>query len=126
VIALDVLRAKAKEPETFEALMDEIEAARGMDGRLDAAIDRTRAETEAAGAAGVEEAQRRARRLVEGLALALQGSLVVRHSPPAVAEAFLASRLGRDWGQAFGTLPPGLDFEAIIERHRPRLEPAAS
>jgi putative acyl-CoA dehydrogenase len=126
VIALDVLRAMAKEPETFEALMEEIEVARGTDGRLDAAIDRARSETSEAAAAGVEEAQRRARRLVEGLALVLQGSLVVRHSPPAVAEAFLASRLGGDWGQAFGTLPPGVDFEAIIERHRPRLEPATS
>ncbi len=125
VIALDVLRAMARERETFEALMAEVELARGADGRLDAAIDRARSETEAAAAAGVEEAQRGARRLVEGLALALQGSLVVRHSPPAVAEAFLASRLGGDWGQAFGTLPPGVDFEAIIERHRPRLTAGA-
>jgi putative acyl-CoA dehydrogenase len=121
VIALDVLRAMTREPETFEALMAEVEVARGSDERLDHAIDRARAETEAAAAAGVEQAQRRARRLVEGLALALQGSLVLRHSPPAVAEAFLASRLERDWGQAFGTLPPDVDFEAIIERHRPRL-----
>jgi putative acyl-CoA dehydrogenase len=52
------------------------------------------------------------------MALALQGSLLVRHGDEAVADAFLASRLGGDWGQAFGTLPPGLDFARIIARHR--------
>ena len=66
-------------------------------------------------------AQHEARRIVERLALALQGSLVIRHSPPAVAEAFLASRLGGAAGKAFGTLPSGTDTQAIIERHRPRL-----
>jgi putative acyl-CoA dehydrogenase len=58
---------------------------------------------------------------VERRALALQGSLVARHSPSTVAEAFLASRLAPDGGKAFGTLPAGIDFEAIIERHRPKL-----
>ena len=48
--------------------------------------------------------------------LALQGSLLVRHGHPAVAEAFLASRLGGQWGGAFGTLPTGLDLAPIIER----------
>ncbi len=61
----------------------------------------------------------RARRLVERMALALQGSLLVRFGDPAVADAFCASRLDGDWGQAFGTLPPGTDFGRIIERHSP-------
>ena len=61
----------------------------------------------------------RARRVVERMALALQGSLLVRHAPPAVADAFCASRLDGDRGLAFGTLPAGTDFGAIIERHRP-------
>jgi putative acyl-CoA dehydrogenase len=121
VIALDVLRAMAKEPESFGALMDEIELARGSDDRLDAAIDRARSEVEQAAGVSPDVAQSRARYLIEALALVLQGSLVVRHSPAPVAEAFLASRLGGDWGRAFGTLPAHLDFDAIIERHRPRL-----
>ena len=54
------------------------------------------------------------------MALALQGSLLVRHAPPAVADAFCASRLHGDQGLAFGTLPAGTDFEAVIGRHRPR------
>ena len=54
-----------------------------------------------------------------GMALALQGSLLVRHAPPAVADAFCASRLGGDRGRAFGTLPPGLDPAAIVARATP-------
>jgi putative acyl-CoA dehydrogenase len=59
--------------------------------------------------------------VVEAMALALQGSLMVRHAPDFVADAFCASRLAGDAGLAFGTLPPGLDFRAIVERHRPVL-----
>ena len=53
------------------------------------------------------------------MALVLQGSLAVRFADPAVADAFCASRLDGDWGQAFGTLPAGVDFERIIARHAP-------
>ena len=52
------------------------------------------------------------------MALALQGSLLVRYGDEAVADAFCASRLSGDWGQAFGTLPAGTDFARIIDRHR--------
>ena len=57
--------------------------------------------------------------LAEACALALQGSLMVAHAPPAVADAFLASRLDGRWGHAFGTLPVGLDTAAILERAWP-------
>jgi len=65
-----------------------------------------------------------ARRLVELMALVLQGSLLVRHCPPYVADAFCASRLATDqggWGHAFGTLPAGLDTAAITSRATPAL-----
>ncbi len=55
------------------------------------------------------------------MALALQGSLLVRHAPPAVADAFCASRLAGEGGREYGTLPPGCDFEPIIQRNRPVL-----
>ena len=55
------------------------------------------------------------------MALALQGSLLVRYGDPAVADAFCASRLAGDWGHAFGTLPAGVDFERIVERHTPAI-----
>ena len=50
------------------------------------------------------------------MALVFQGSQLVRHAPAAVSEAFCATRLGRDWGGVFGTLPTGLDLAPILER----------
>ena len=64
------------------------------------------------------ELEHRARRVVEGLALALQASLLVRHAPPAVADAFCAARLEHP-GLAYGTLPAGIDTSAIVARHTP-------
>ncbi len=111
VICLDVLRAMAREPETVEAFFAELDAARGLDARLDRAVHALRAEL-----GDFTTIELRARRLVERMALALQGALVLRHAPPAVAEAFAASRLAGDHGRAFGTLPPGLDVPAIVAR----------
>ncbi|WP_172384924.1 acyl-CoA dehydrogenase family protein [Streptomyces sp. MNP-20] len=111
VQALDVLRALQREPLALNALLEEVGAARGADHRLDAAIKNLL--TELADLEGIEG---RARRLVERMALVLQGSLLVRHAPPAVADAFCASRLGGDWGAAFGTLPHSLDLGAVVER----------
>ena len=112
VISLDVLRALVKTPETFAAFFREVEQAAGADARLDRHIAATKDAF-----AEPETLELRARRVVESMALALQGSLLVRHAPPAVADAFLASRLDGDAGRAFGTLPAGTDFEAIIDRH---------
>jgi putative acyl-CoA dehydrogenase len=120
VIALDVLRVMSKEPQSFSAVLEEIELARGSDQRLDRAIEDVREEISAL-SASPDGAAYLARRAVEHLAVALQGSLVVRHSPPPVAEAFLASRIAGDRGLAFGTLPSGIDVAAIIDRHRPKL-----
>jgi len=117
VNALDLLRAAAKEPESVEALLAEIDLAAGGDDRLDTAVRRLRAEL-----ADAEELEFRARRIVELAALCLQGSLLVRHAPPEVAGAFCAARLGGEGGRAYGTLPRGVDCAAIVERHRPRLD----
>jgi putative acyl-CoA dehydrogenase len=116
VAALDVLRAMAKEPETIEAFVEETESATGADTRLDRAVREVKdALTD------TSEIELRARRTVEDLALVLQGSLLVRHGHPAVADAFCASRLAGDGGRAFGTLPAGLDLGAIIARATPKL-----
>ncbi|MER7404557.1 DNA alkylation response protein [Streptomyces sp. NPDC000070] len=112
VNALDVLRALGREPSTAEALFGELALARGADARLDAAV--TRLKNRLSGAS-----QTTARRLVELTALTLQASLLVRYAPPAVADAFCATRLGGDWGYAFGTLPEGADLDAIVERALP-------
>jgi len=114
VMALDVLRALARSPEAFDAFFAEIDEAAGADPRLDAFAAATRAEF-----GDVEALEPRARRVVERMALCLQGSLLVRHAPPAVADAFCAARLEGDAGLHYGTLPPGADAAAIVARHTP-------
>ncbi|MFE9452297.1 acyl-CoA dehydrogenase family protein [Streptomyces sp. NPDC006739] len=114
VQALDVLRALRREPGALDAYLQEIGQAHGADHRLDRAVKDLF--TELADLEGVEG---RARRLVERVALVLQGALLVRHAPPEVADAFCASRLGGDRGTAFGTLPAGLDLASVVERARP-------
>jgi putative acyl-CoA dehydrogenase len=113
VICLDVLRALHKEPEARDALVDELRLGRGADRRLDAALEEAEGRLATPDEAG-------ARRLVESLGLALQGSLLVRHSPGAVADAFCATRLLGDGGYAFGTLPAGVDAGAILSRTWPQ------
>jgi putative acyl-CoA dehydrogenase len=116
VMSLDVLRALVKSPRTLEVFMHELNEAQGADARLDAHMSKL--EQQFCDPATLEL---RARRIVESMALALQGSLLVRHAPSAVADAFCASRLGDDGGLEYGTLPAGTDFEAIIERGRPQI-----
>ena len=116
VICLDVLRAMAREPQALEAFIGELDSVAGADDRLDAAVARVRSEL--GDVVGIEA---RARRVVEAMALAFQGSLLVRHGHPAVAEAFLASRLSGDEGLALGTLPSGVDVGTIVERALPKV-----
>jgi putative acyl-CoA dehydrogenase len=114
VMALDVLRALAREPEALGAYLDEVELAAGADRRLDDFVARLR------GRLGDPEGlETRARLLVEDLALALQASLLLRSAPPEVADAFCAARLGGDGGMHYGTLPAGVDTAAIVARHTP-------
>ncbi|MEV7200280.1 DNA alkylation response protein [Streptomyces griseoluteus] len=112
VNALDVLRALGRSPESAESFFGELALARGAHAQLDATVTSLKREL-------AEADQLSARRVVERMALALQASLLVRHAPPAVADAFCATRLGGDWGHSFGTLPSGTDLGAILERGLP-------
>ena len=127
VAALDVLRAIVARPR----------ACRRSSAECDLAARRRRAPRRAPGprrATGVRAVRRRrwrqrraaavrrqfqARGVVEDLAVGLQASLLVRHSPPAVADAFCAARLGGGGGRVFGTLPAGVDARAIVDRALP-------
>ena len=111
VSALDTLRAMATRPECVEVLFAELAASAGSDARLDSHVDNLRPQL-----ADLDTIQYRARKVAEDICLALQGSLLVRHGHPSVAEAFLATRLDRRWGGAFGTMPAGLDLGPILER----------
>jgi putative acyl-CoA dehydrogenase len=117
VAALDALRALTRPPEAAEAFFAELDLAAGADRRLDRAVARLRQELR-------DPAEARARQIAGGLALALQGALLVRHGDAAVADAFVASRLAESggpwgWGHAFGTLPGAIDTAAILSRVTP-------
>ena len=113
VAALDTLRAVAKQPETLDALFDEFDAAAGADAGFDRFVAGVKAKF-----AHPETVAFRARS-VRDLALALQSTLLIKHGHPAVADAFTASRLDREWGTVFGTLSPGIDTAAILDRSTP-------
>jgi putative acyl-CoA dehydrogenase len=113
VMCIDVLRAIVREPDSLPALTAELRAARGANPHYDEAIARIEREL-----ARPEDAERRARRLVEALATALTASLLLRDAPSAVADAYLAGRIEAP-GRVFGALPETADFAAILARARP-------
>jgi putative acyl-CoA dehydrogenase len=110
VIALDVLRAMGRSTDTLAAVSAEIELARGLDSRFDDAVKRLHAEL-----GDPEQLPFRARRIAGLLALCLQGSLLLRHAPAAVADAFCGSRLGGNGG-VLGMLPVSATAGDIVER----------
>ena len=112
VIALDVLRTLRREPAARAAFAAEIEPAVSDNADLAAAWQRLLPRLDAA------TAEAEARRLTEDMALVLQGALLVRFAPPAVSDAFCATRLGAAGGRSFGVLPPGADVAAIVGRQR--------
>ncbi|MFC4728481.1 isovaleryl-CoA dehydrogenase [Coralloluteibacterium thermophilus] len=113
---LDVLRALGREPATREAVFAELAAVRGTHAALDRAVEALQADL-----ARSEAIEFRARLLTERLALVLQAAILLRAarddaSAAAVADAFCRSRLEAHHGLAFGTLDPGVDAQALIER----------
>ena len=114
VVCLDVLRAMQREPQSIQAVLDELGAARGANTELDAEIN-----TLAGELAGAEDLETNARSLTERIAVTLQASLLVRHAPSAVADAFCMSRLGDRRAGCYGALPAGCRFDDIIGRAMP-------
>jgi len=125
VIALDVLRAIGREPEAVAAVHAELEAALGVDRRFDLAVKELGVLLTAVGQADPREAQGQARQVAGSLAVALQASLLLRHAPAEVADAFCASRLGAvgdgvagGGGGVFGALPRGVPVRRLVDRAR--------
>lgn len=117
VIALDVLRALTRDPDSTLAFANELESTKGASRLLDSHVDRALSLLDRLADADGAEAQREARRLSEGLALAFQASLMLRYAPALDAEAFIAARLGDDRGAQYGVLPRGTNAAAIVARH---------
>jgi putative acyl-CoA dehydrogenase len=111
VICLDVLRAMEREPESVQTFLEELELARGGNTDLDAAVESLKREL-----ADPADAQMRARRVAGLMAATFQASLLVRHAPPAVSDAFCRTRLGADGGPVYGTLPRDVDTAVILSR----------
>jgi len=114
VQCLDILRALQKEPDTLDAFFREAAEAKGADRSFDLFLARLRHDF-----ADINDVQYRARNLVDRMALAMQASLLLRHSDKAVADAFCASRLQNNGGMNYGNLPSGTDPAAIIKRATP-------
>ena len=115
VQCLDVLRAMQKTPPVVEAFFREVGKARGANATLDGWISALKKEF-----ADLSDLEYRARAVVDRMALAIQAALLVQHAPPAVADAFSASRLADGGHRNYGTLPRGVDAAAIIARATPR------
>ena len=113
IMALDLLRVFRK-TDAAAALVHELAPARGAHPALDrlAAALPTRVKEMAS--------EMEARRLAQDVALAVQAALLYQSAPTAVFGAFCDSRLAGNWGQAFGTLGAGLDFDALITRAMPQ------
>ncbi|WP_269531297.1 isovaleryl-CoA dehydrogenase [Chitinimonas sp. BJYL2] len=111
VMCLDVLRALAKHPRAGEVLLAELAPARNRYPEFDRYADRL---LSLLGVGGDLEAY--ARNLTRQMVLVVQAALLIRHAPTPVAEAFVASRLGGDWGGSFGTLAGNVDFDTIVAR----------
>jgi putative acyl-CoA dehydrogenase len=116
VIALDVLRAIGKEPESLEAFDAEVGLAAGASASFDAHRVATQSLARSVAASEPDAAARQARRLVAELALSLQASLLLRHAPSAVSDAFIESRLGADRSHLYGELPASADLAGILAR----------
>ena len=111
MICLDVLRAMAREPQSVMALVTELESARGANANLDRAIDDVKDRLTPARANEMT-----ARRVVESMALALQGAVLVKSAPSAVSDAFCATRFADKPGVAYGALDAAVDTQAILSR----------
>ncbi|MGO4382842.1 acyl-CoA dehydrogenase family protein [Specibacter sp. RAF43] len=115
VIALDVLRAMATDPESVEALFDELRIAAGSSALFDGFVAGLKEHLAPVRAAPLDFAGS-ARTLVEKMALALQASLLIRFAPAAVSDAFLVSRLGPDRCFNYGNLPASCDVAGVLAR----------
>jgi putative acyl-CoA dehydrogenase len=121
VQCLDVLRAIGKTPEVLMAFNDELNKARGGNSVLDAYLDKLGSQFMQINPADLHGLQFSARSMVDQMALAFEASLLVRHAPAAVSEAFCASRLSSQGIHNYGALPRGVNAKAIVERADPAI-----
>ena len=108
---MDVLRTIGKHPESIQAFIDEVEMVKGENKFLDAATQEIKKLLTDKNSLEIG-----ARRLTELMAITLQAALLVQHAPSEIADIFCSTRLNKDWGYTYGTLPMGIDTGEIINR----------
>jgi len=118
IMALDLMRALKKRGgsngDAVQALATELQTTRGAHARLDRHADALLSRLNDGAGEEID-----ARALAQDVALAVQASLLRRHAPDVVFDAFCRSRLGDRGPQVYGTLPAGVAFDAIIQRAMP-------
>lgn len=117
VQCLDVLRVMSKSPAAVDVFFDEVDRAKGENKTLDNYVLNLKKEL-----ADIHNIEYRARNIVDRLALAIQGSLLIRNGNHVVSDLFCESRLNDNGGHNIGTMPLTGDCAAIIERARPKLD----
>lgn len=114
VQALDMLRALNRTPAVLDVWFQELDKAKGSSSVLDDAVLSLKDEF-----TNLDDAEYRARTLVDQLALTLQGSLLVQAGNNDVADAFILSRIAHTPDRNFGTLPRGLNIQTLLDRANP-------
>ncbi len=113
VMCLDVLRTLAREPQAAEALTARLSRVGGAHPALDAILARLDALL-------AVPAEADGRMIAHSITLAVQGALLVRHAPAALADLFCSTRLPETaWGASFGTLPAASPLDEILDRAMP-------
>lgn len=111
---LDVLRAIHKTPDVLESYFAELQRYQGEHELLDRYVSRLKDDLH-----NTQAQEYRARHLVDGMALALQASTLVRAGQPVVLDAFCQSRLAQQGCHNYGTLPADVDCQALLLRALP-------
>ncbi len=116
VQCLDMLRAMSRNPGSLEALFAEIDEAKGSNKLFDSFVMKTKKHF-----SDLSDIEYQARALVEHLAIALQGSLLLRSDNNLLGDAFCAARMQEGSHLMYGTLPKTVDCQAIVNRAQPQL-----
>lgn len=109
VICLDILRTLQRMPLAVDTLNTELSKAAGLNGNFDAALAVHQYRF------GIIPEEKEARWFVEELARLLTASVLIRHAPPEVSDAYVATRLCERHGRIYGAIPAG-DHKAILAR----------
>ena len=119
VMCLDVLRAAAKAPDDMASVLEELTAAAAGSRDLSAlAQDVADMASDHAGLEG------QSRLFVDRLVTLAAGCLLLKHTPQAVSDGFMGTRLEAGSGRLYGASKGDLDIEAILGRAMPAAEMA--